>query len=79
MILTPPYDGYAVWHQHAFVPFGAAFPLLGDGCDLERYDAIEDRLGRFLVWDAKRNEVLCVCGSRDDALICAIAFATRDD
>lgn len=45
-----PYDGHAVWHTHRYPPDGASHPESED--ERGRIDAIEDRYGRFFVWDA---------------------------
>jgi hypothetical protein len=75
-LLDPPYDGHAVWHQHAFPPDGCAFPGPGqdeDDC-LGRFDAVENSLGRVFVWNADTGKVVCVCDNKDTAVLCAVGL-----
>lgn len=75
-LLDPPYDGYAVWHQHAFPPDGCSWPE-SDEDDLNwdcRFDAVEDRLGRIFVWHVGSGRPVAICADRDTAVVCAIAL-----
>ena len=76
MILDPPYDGHAEWHEHFFAPHGEPWPIDDDDEKSEyvgRHDAVEDRLGRIFVWDAEHGEVVVLCPDQPTA--CKIARA----
>lgn len=82
-VLEPPYDGWAEWHKHFFVPDGDDCPIYDDDPEIEdsnetvgRYDAVEDRLGRIFVLKVEDWEVMQVCAGRDEACRIAKAMAT---
>lgn len=74
--LDPPYNGMAMWHEHAFPPDGASFPET-EADDLNwacRYDAIEDDRGRVFVWSVGDEEPVCLCADRETAIRIARAL-----
>jgi hypothetical protein len=66
-LLDPPYDGYAVWHEHAFRPDD-----LNWDC---RYDAVEDRTGRIFVWHVGSQKPVCICADHEMAITIARSLA----
>ena len=83
-LLDPPYDGYAVWHTHAFPPEGKSFPEHGEDEYMVnmRFDAVQDKQGRIFVWSVGEQEPICVCRDRETAIRIAVLLcrsAARGD
>lgn len=62
-----PIVNYSPWHEHIFSPL-----MDPDTDDIHgRFDAVEDETGRIFVLDVGRDEVVCWCRTREEAVAAA--------
>ena len=71
MLLDPPYNGFAAWHEHFF-------PQGGEEDLAHRYDAVEDETGRIFVWSVGRQEAVCLCSDQKTASHVAMLLASEE-